>query len=269
MLIVAERINATRRSIARAMLERDSRCLAREARKQAEAGADLIDVNAASDPTAEVENLRWAVEVLQESTDLPLCIDSASTEGLRAALELVQADDVMLNSVNGEPQRMRDVLPIAAEHNARLVGLLMDEHGLPEGVEDRLRVAEKIVREADRAGIGLARLYIDPCIRPLSTSPDQVEAALESVRRVMAEFPGIHTTVGLSNISFGLPYRSILNRAFLTLLITAGLDCAILDPTERDVMATVHAAEALCGKDEWCMDYIGAERAGVLRPKDD
>jgi len=267
MLIVAERINATRRPIARAMARRDAEFLAREARRQAAAGADYIDVNAGSDPASEVENLKWAVGVVQQSTELPLCIDSAGAEGFRAALELVTGEDVMLNSVNGERSRMDQVLPIAARRNARLVGLLMDERGLPQGVDDRMEIAHRIVDDAQQVGIAPERLYIDPCVGPLCTSPDQVGAAVETVRRVMEEIPGIHTIAGLSNVSFGLPYRSVLNRVLLALLVQAGLDAVIMDPTERDMVATALAAEAMCGRDEFCMNYIQADRKGLLRPR--
>lgn len=269
MLIIAERINATRKRIARALAEHDGPHLAREARRQARAGAHFIDVNAGSDPAKEVENLAWAVGVVQESTDLPICVDSAPSEGFRAALAVIGRGDVMLNSVNGEAERIREVMPLAAEGAARLVGLLMDEGGLPRGVDDRLAIAEKIVKAAERSGIGVGKLYLDPCVQPLSTSPDQTQALVDSVVSIMAEFPGIHTTCGLSNISFGLPYRSVVNRVYLSYLIRAGLDSVVCDPTERDVVATICAAEALCGKDEFCMNYITAERSGILRPKDD
>lgn len=267
MLIIAERINASRRRIARAMAERDAACIAHEVRKQAAAGAHFIDVNAGTGPGKEIAHLRWAVDVVQDNTELPLCIDSASAEGFKEVLSLVRGDDVMLNSVNGEAARLSEVLPIAAGRRARLVGLLMDERGLPTGVDDRMEIANKIVEAASRAGISVDRLYIDPCVQPLSTSPGQVQAVLGTVRRVMAEFPGIHTTGGLSNVSFGLPYRSILNRAFAALLVQAGLDAAIIDPTEKDMVATVLATEALCGKDEWCMNFIAAQRKGLLRPE--
>jgi len=269
MIVIGERINATRKRIARAMAERDAGRIARETRKQQAAGANFIDVNAGSDPAREVENLKWAVGIVQDNTDLPLCIDSAGAEGFRAALEVIKGDDVMLNSVNGEPERMEQVLPIAAGAGARLVCLLMDERGLPTGVDDRMEIAAKIVKRAEGAGIGVERLYVDPCVQPLSTNPDQVGAVIETVRRVMTEFPGIHCTGGLSNVSFGLPYRSVLNRVFITLLVQAGLDACIIDPTEPDTMATVLAAEAICGKDDFCMNYIQGERSGLLRPKGD
>jgi len=269
MLIIGERINATRSRIARAMQGRDAALIMREAKKQAAAGAHVIDVNAGSDPAREIENLVWAVQVVQDAVELPLCIDSAGPDGFKAALKVVKGADVMLNSVNGERERMDKVFPIAAEANAKLVGLLMDERGLPRGVDDRLEIAGKIVKGAEKAGIGVERLYIDPCVQPISTNPDQAVAVIESVRKVMKQFPGIHTTGGLSNIGFGLPYRAVLNRTFITLLIEAGLDSAIIDPTEPDMVATILGTEALCGKDEWCMNYITAEREGRLRPKED
>jgi 5-methyltetrahydrofolate--homocysteine methyltransferase len=269
MLIIAERINATRKRIARAMSERDAEHIVREVKKQEAAGAGFIDVNAGSDPKREVENLQWAVQVVQDNTALPLCIDSAGAAGFRAALKVVKGEDVMLNSVNGEKARLAEILPIAAERKARLVGLLMDDRGLPTGVDDRMEIAAKIVKAASNARIPVDRLYIDPCVQPLSTSPDQAGAVIETVRRLMAEYPGIHATGGLSNISFGLPYRGVLNRVFITFLVRAGLDAAIIDPTEPDMMATVLAAEAMCGKDEFCMNYIQAERRGLLRPKEE
>jgi len=266
MLIVAERINATRRRVARALGEKDAGYIAREVRMQAEAGADFIDVNAGSEPRKEVEHLKWAVQTVQQNTDLPLCIDSSGPEGFAAALPLVKNDVVMINSVNGEQSKIDAILPLAAEHNARLVALTMDERGLPHTADQRLEIAERIVSAADAHGIEPASIYVDPCVQPLCTSPDQVTSVVESVARIMEHIPGIHTICGLSNISFGLPYRGILNRVFLCYLIRAGLDAAICDPTERDMTAAIVAAEALCGRDEFCMNYIRAEREGRLRP---
>lgn len=268
MLIIAERINATRDSVAAAMDEKDAEFIAEETVKQDEAGADFIDVNAGSVPAQELESLCWAVEIVQDNTDLPLCIDSAGAEGFRRALETVEKDDVMLNSVNAEPEKMKEVFPIAADSGARLVGLLMDEEGLPEGVDDRIRMAETIADGAQEHDVPLDKLYIDPCVQPLGTNPDQAAVVVEAVERIMSEFPGIHTTCGLSNIGFGLPYRSILNRIFLSQLITVGLDSAILDPTTCDMMATVYATEALIGNDDYCMNYLEADRSGLLRPNE-
>ncbi len=266
MIVIAERINATRKSIAKALKERDGEFIASETRKQTEAGASFIDVNAGSDPSSEIESLRWAVGIVQENTHLPLCLDCAGARGFEEALKVVEGEVVMLNSVNGEKDKLDAILPIAADRGALLAGLLMDERGLPQSVEDRLEVAEKIVEGANKAGVPTEKLYLDPCIQPLSTTPQDVENVIEAVDKIMGAFPGVHTTAGLSNIGFGLPRRSILNRVFLTYLIGAGMDSAIMDPTEPDMMATVFAAEALSGRDEFCMNYIQAERKGLLRP---
>ncbi|NLW50040.1 MAG: dihydropteroate synthase [Candidatus Brocadiaceae bacterium] len=264
MLVIAERINATRRRIARAFEERDARLLAREVRRQAQAGADFIDVNAGSDPAREVENLSWAVEVVQDCTELPLCLDSANADALRAAVRLVRGEVVMLNSVTGEREKMARVLPLAAECGARLVALAMDDHGLPETAERRMEVTASLVEAAGQHGIPADRLYVDPCIQPVSTSPGQAMEVLSAVFRIMQAFPGVHTTCGLSNISFGLPGRALVNRTYLACLIMAGLDSAIVDPTAEGLMDAVRAAEALAGRDEFCMNYIRAAReAGV------
>ena len=256
MLIIAERINATRRPIAEALKARDAARIRREARRQAEAGADFIDLNAGADPAREAEDLLWTIEQVRQVTDLPLCLDSSNPEVLRAGLEALGEQQVMLNSVTGEAEKLAAVLPLAAQARARLVALTMDESGLPQTADQRLRVAEKIIEAATRQGVPVENLYVDPCIQPLSTSPEQAREALEAVRRIMDGFEGIHTTCGLSNISFGLPGRALVNRTYLACLIMAGLDSAILDPLAEGLMETVRAAEALAGRDEFCMNYI-------------
>ncbi len=260
MLVIAERINATRSAIARALEERDADLLAQEAQTQADAGADFIDVNAGKDPAKEPENLAWAVRVVQEATDLPLCVDSSNPEALEVALDLVERRPVMLNSVTAEPQRMQQVLPLAADSGARLVALTMDEGGLPKTAEERVDIADRLVEAATEAGVEVGRLYVDPCIQPVSTNPEQGMEVIGAVFRVMEAFPGIHTTGGLSNVSFGLPRRNVVNRTFLAQLIAAGLDSAIMDPTAEGMMETVLAGEALAGRDDFCMNYVRAMR---------
>lgn len=266
MLIIAERINATRSAIAEAMKERDGDHIADETRKQTEAGADWIDVNAGSDPEKELENLQWAVDVVQQNTDLPLCIDSATAEVFRTVLPRIENDDVMINSVNGEDEKIESILPIAAEFGTRLVALTMGSGGLPKSIDERLSLAEKILGAAGEAGVPAEHVYFDPCVQPLSTSQDQAMDVAQSIRALKEKFPGACTTCGLSNVSFGLPYRGVLNRTFLALLIEAGLDSAIVDPTEPDMVPTILAAEALTGRDQMCMNYITAHREGRLTP---
>jgi len=260
VLIIGERINATRKSIGRALRRRDAEALEREARAQAEAGADFIDVNAASDPSRELENLKWALQVVQQSTELPICLDSADPDVLRAGLQLISADRVMLNSATAEEGKMQEVMALAADAGALLVALAMDDKGVPGTADRRVQIATRLIEAAEQAGLPRDNVYVDCCIQPVSTDITQGAAVVEAVRRIMRDWPGVHTTCGLSNISFGLPNRSLMNRTFLASLIAAGLDCAILDPTESGMMDVVHAAEALAGRDEFCMNYLRAMR---------
>ena len=263
MLIIAERINSTRKRIGKAVLARDAEYISREAVKQADAGGGYIDANAGTSVANEVADLVWLTETIQSATDVPVCLDSANPEALAAALK-VHSGNAMINSITGEKVRLDGIVPLVAEYGTRVVALPMDDSGMPETADDRLRVAANIVKTLDGKGVALDRIYFDPLIRPISTNPEQMAAALDATTRIMTEFPGVHTICGLSNISFGLPQRKLLNRSFLTLMINAGLDSAILDPTTAGLMSTVYAVEALVGRDEFCMNFITAERAGKL-----
>ena len=263
MLIIGERINTTRRHIATAVRDRDGDFIRREALRQAEAGAGYIDVNAGTSVSHEVEDLVWLTETVQSAVEAPVCLDSANPKALEAALE-VHAGEALVNSITAETERISSILPLVVEHRTRVAALAMDDEGMPETADDRLRVVEALARKLTGEGVALERIYFDPLIRPVSTNPDQALAAVEATRRIMREFPGAHTICGLSNIGFGLPRRQLLNRTFLALMIGAGLDAVILDPTEKGMSATLFAAEALAGRDEFCMRYITAEREGKL-----
>jgi 5-methyltetrahydrofolate--homocysteine methyltransferase len=170
----------------------------------------------------------------------------------------------MINSITAEKGRHEDVLPLAKEHGALLVALTVGPDGMPTSADDRVNAARLIVRLVEEYDIPIQNVYFDPVVYSVATSGDAGRIAIESVRRLKTEYPDAHITCGLRNISFGLPRRRVLNRTFLAMLIGAGLDAAILDPTEPGMMSTVLGAEAVVGRDEFCMNYIGAERAGRL-----
>jgi cobalamin-dependent methionine synthase I len=262
LIIIGERINATRKRIGKAVAERDEAFIAGEARAQAAAGATHIDCNAGRKPEREVEDLKWMIGVVQESVDLPLCIDSANAAAIAAGLKLVKRPPV-INSVTAEKEKIASVMPLARDNESLLVALCMGDGGMPAGREDRLAAMQKILEAAAEHGVAEERLYFDPLIVPVSTNASEAMAAIETVRH-MATQTKAHTTCGLSNISFGLPDRNVLNRTYLAMLMEAGLDGVIMDPTEPHMMATVLAARALLGRDEWCMEYIQAGRAGKL-----
>ena len=263
MLIVAERINATRKGVARALEERDAAYVAGEAKRQAAAGAGFIDLNAGRRAETETDDLCWLVDVVRDAVEVPLALDSANPASLEAALRLVDGE-VLLNSVTAESSKMDVVLELAASSGAKLVALTMDDKGMPDTVERRVEIAIRIGAAAEAKGIGPERLYFDPLIRPVSSNPEQVDAVLESVGEIKRNVEGSRTIVGLSNISFGLPKRRLLNASFLVMATAAGLDAAILDPTEPGLVGLALAAEALAGRDDYCMNYIAAERSGLL-----
>ncbi len=263
MLIIGERINSTRKRINKAVRDRDAGYIAGQAKKQVAAGADYIDVNAGTSVAHEVEDFKWLVETVQAAVDVPLCLDSANPEALEAALTLTKKTPI-INSITAEPARKDEILPLVLESGASVVALLMDETGMPDDAAGRLRIAESFIPALEEAGVERNRIFIDPLVRPVSTDTKQGVEVLETVRSVMTTWKGVHTICGLSNISFGLPVRNALNTTFLALMLEAGLDAAILDPVEPRMVATVIAANAILGGDDFCMDYIGAHRAGRL-----
>ncbi len=263
MLVIGERINSTRKRIREAVRARDAAFIAGEAAKQVAAGADYIDVNAGTSVAHEIDDLKWLVETVQGAVDAPLCIDSANPAALAAALALVKKTPIV-NSITGEKARVDAILPLVKEYNAHVVALVMDDSGMPEDAEARLKVARTLIPALEKEGVSLDRIHVDPLVRPVSTDMKQGAEVLKTVRGVMAAFPGVHTICGLSNVSFGLPVRNVLNSTFFALMIEAGLDGALIDPTEPRMMATVAAAEALLGRDDFCMRYIEAHRAGRL-----
>jgi len=263
LLIIGERINATRKRIRKAILERDAGLIGQEARRQSAAGATYIDANAGIEPKREAEDLRWLVQTIQSHVDCPVSLDSTNVEALRAGLA-VHKGTPMINSITGESGRHEAVLPLVKEHAALVVALTIGPGGMPTGVDDRLEAARGIVELLRPHGIALDRVYFDPIIYAAATDGNAGKIALETVRGLKSEFPEAHVTCGLSNISFGLPRRGLLNRTFLPMLLSAGLDSAIMDPTEPSTRSVVLAAEAVLGRDEFCMNYIAAERAGSL-----
>lgn len=264
MLIIAERINATRKRIAEAFAARDAAFIQKEARQQADAGADYLDVNAALSPEAERDLMVWAVETVREAVNIPLAVDTADPEVARAGLARLPKGSAFLNSISAERERLEAMLPLAVEFETHLVALAMDDSGLPDSSEARWKALETIFAATDKAGIPRDRIFVDPLVRPVATGPEQVAECLQMIREIRERGEGAGTIVGLSNISYGLPQRRHLNRTFLAQAAGAGLSAAILDPLEPDLMATVLASACLTGEDSYCMNYIRAQRGGRL-----
>jgi len=264
MFVIGELINSTRKRVREAVVARDAGYIKEIAIKQRDAGADMLDVNGGV-AGQEAACLTWLVNVVQETVDLPLCLDSSDPEALRAALPLVK-DRAMINSITGEEARFAAVLPLVNEYNTKVVALSMDASGPPSGVDDRVAIGCRLVDRLTEAGMAIEDIYVDTCVLPVSTGSAHGRSVAEAVGQIKARYPEVHTSVGLSNVSFGLPVRKLLNQTFLVLLLGQGLDAAILDPCDRQLMANVAAAEALLGRDEYCGAYLRAYRAGKLEP---
>lgn len=262
--IIAERINMTRKRIQERVLARDADYIAGQARRQAEAGATHIDVNAGHDPDREVEHMAWLTGVVADATDLPLSFDSTNPDALRAGLARCNREGTIINSITGEAERIKAILPLVKEFGTRVIALTMDDSGMPDDLDGRMAVTRTLADTVQGEGIELDRVHFDHLVRPAATNPGQAECILEAVRATRAELPDAHIALGLSNVSYGIPRRNLLNRAFLAMLIAAGADGAIIDPTEEDMMATLYAARAVLGLDDYCMEYITAYREGKL-----
>ncbi len=264
MLVVGELINASRKKVGEAIARKDADYIKKLARRQVEAGADFVDVNCGTFVGQEIELMGWLVDVVQEAVEKPLCIDTPNPEAMKAGLERHRNGRPMVNSVTDEPGRMEAVLPLILEHKAKVVALCMSGAGMPRSAEERVEVARRLVGKLTEAGVPSDDIFVDPVVVPVGTDPQAGRAFLEAVRQIHEDLPEVHIICGLSNVSFGLPLRKLLNRNFLIMAMAMGLDAAILDPTDARAMADICAAEALLGRDAFCMQYIEAYREGKL-----
>jgi cobalamin-dependent methionine synthase I len=266
MLIIGEKINGTRKLVNKAVLERDADHIRKLAISQVEAGADVLDINAGTPPDREPEDMVWLINTVQEVVDKPLCLDSPNPDALLAGLSATRQVPV-INSISGEQERLRGVLPIVARHDCRVLALALDGSTITPTCEGRMQIVRRLFEETRKAGVPDEKVYVDPLVMTVATDTNACLVTLATMRAVLAEFPKAHLTAGLSNISFGLPARTLLNRAFLTLAIEAGLDSAIVDPNDRGLMETLYASNAVLGKDRHCAQYSRAYRAGKIGPK--
>ena len=262
MKIIAEKINGTRKRVAQAIKERDADFIQNLAREQTEAGATWLDANAGTAPQREPEDLIWLVENIQAVVDTPISLDSANPKALQAAIKVVNKKP-MINSISLEPGRL-DVFPIVAEHKCPAVALAMDEKGIPKTKEERIDTIGRILEKTRSMEIPDEDLYFDPLAMTIGTGQENALLFFDCVREIHSKFPKVHITCGLSNISFGLPARTYINRVFLALSMQAGMDCAICNPNSHDIQTTILATELLLGQDRYCLNFTRSYRKGVF-----
>jgi 5-methyltetrahydrofolate corrinoid/iron sulfur protein methyltransferase len=268
MLIIGETLNAVIPKVGQAVVARDAEAITVLARCQVECGAQMLDMNAGGlAGRDEVEDLVWMIRVVQEAVEIPLVLDSANPEALHAAMNIYRGPRPILSSATAEPKYLERLLPLAVEHDCRLVALCMGERGIPPDPEGRLAVAETLVKRATMAGLKPEDLYLDPLVMTISADHRAGDAALATLCLIRERLPEVHTICGVSNVGFGLPQRRLLNRTFVAMLMALGLEAFMVDVRDQALMATLLAAAALTGRDEWCSAYLKAYRAGKLDGK--
>jgi len=259
-VIIGERINPTGRKALLAELKEGKYDIVKsDAIAQVEAGASIIDVNAGVPGVDEEPILKDMMLAIMEVTDAPLCIDTADTTALESALSLYKGK-ALINSINGEEERLNSILPLVKEYDASVIALCMDDDGIPPTPEDRFKVAAKMIERADKLGISADRLIIDPLALTMGSDHKAGQIAIDTIRKVVKEF-GVNVTMGASNISFGLPNRPVINATFIVMSILAGLTCPITNPLEEEVNLAIQAADLVMGRDEFGMNWIKTYRA--------
>ena len=261
MIIIGELINASRKAIGAAIEAQDAAAIQKVAADQHAAGANFIDVNAGIFVKKEPEYLAWLVQTVQSVVDGPCAIDSPNPKAIDAALAVHQGTP-MINSISLETERYENLMPIIAGTDMKVIALCMSDEGMPKTVDDRLKIADKLVNGLLQNNVKMENIFVDPLVQPLSVDDTFGTEFINSVEQIMQKFDGIHTACGLSNISYGLPERPFLNQTFMVMAITKGLDGAIVNPLDKKMMANITAAETLAGKDSFCMNYLQAFRAG-------
>lgn len=268
MIIIGEKINGTIPLVKKAIEERNAEFIRERAIKQAEAGANYIDICASTAPDVEVETLKWLIGIVQDAVDTPICIDSPNAKFLREVLPDINKPG-LINSVSLEGDGIEDkcdiIFPLMEENNWQVIALTCDnEHGVPQDVQTRVEITKRIVEKASKFGIVPDRIHIDPLVMALSTDNKSLLNFIDSIKQIKAIFPTIKITSGLSNISFGMPLRKLINQNFMTLSIYAGMDSAIMDPLNVEIMNAIYATEALIAKDRHCRKFSNAYRKGII-----
>ena len=269
MLVVGERINTSRKVnkepvIETAVRNRDEEYVRKLARDQEEAGAGYIDLNCGTLHEGEEEALEWLTVTAQAAVSAPLCFDSPNPAAIRRAIAAYDSSrgPAMINSITAEAERYANILPLVLKHRTKVIALAMDDSGIQADGEKRFAVATKLVKDMLAAGVPADDIYVDPLTFPIGTGSDVGLTMLDVIRRLKGEFPDVHVSAGISNVSHGMPNRKILNETMMVLAMGAGLDAAIIDPLDRTMMALIAAAEAILGRDDFSMNYITLAREG-------
>ena len=261
--VIGERINTSRKLVQAAVAERNAGYIVEDVKKQQETGANFIDVNAGARIGHEKEDMRWLLDTIQSACEIPLALDSPDPAILEMAFSMVEKTP-MVNSISLEKERFEAMMPFLSGKDCKIIALCMDDSGMPDSSEDIQGRARKLIEELNKIDIPTANIYVDPLVQPISTDSSKGVMVLDAIRSIKAEFPKAHITGGLSNISYGLPQRHMINRTFVALMMNAGMDSAIIDPLDKKIMAAIRTADMLLGHDQFCMEYLKGVRSGAI-----
>ncbi|MBC8335688.1 MAG: dihydropteroate synthase [Anaerolineales bacterium] len=252
-VVIGEKVNPTGRKIlAGALAEGNYDYVLELVKKQVDAKADILDVNVGVPGLDEVKVLPEVAKLISDNYDLPLCLDSANHDALAAALAVLPGK-LLINSVNGEEKSLEKVLPLVKEYGAAVIGLTMDDDGIPSDVETRVSIAGKIIERAAKLGISEEDIVIDPLVLTVGADSNAALVTLGTIDMIRKEF-GVNINLGASNVSFGLPDRHTVNQAFLSLAISKGATCAITDPVK--LTSIIRATDLLMGRDKSSLRYL-------------
>lgn len=268
MIVIGEKINGAIPSIKEAIANRDAELIRQRAIAQDKAGADFIDCAPSTAPELEYDAMVWLIQQIQAVTDKPICIDSPNA---RLLARIIQEGHLskpgMVNSVNEEGDKCETIFPLIAGTAWHVVGLTCDRDGIPSDPAKKLEIAKSIIDKAEKYGVALDQLHIDPCVMALSTMPSAMKDFAQVIRGIHEYKPQVKVTGAISNVSFEMPARKYVNANCMAYAIEAGLDSAIMDPCNVDMMTTIYACEALCMKDKGGRKYNRAYRQGKIGGK--
>jgi len=267
MIIIAEKLNGSIPSCAAAIAARDEAYIKDLAKRQADAGADFIDC-CASVRENELEVLTWMINAIQDVTDCPISVDSPDVSAIIEAMPLCKKPG-MFNSISGEGNKMDLAFPVLAKPEYskwQIMSLLCDDTGIPKTSEKRIEVFENIMKKAAEYGIEEKRIHVDPAVEMLCTTDDGEGASviLDVMKHIKKTHPKVHISGAISNISYNLPVRRLVNQAFMVLAINAGMNSSVFDPLNKDLRGMILAAEAMLGLDDYCAEYVSAFREGLF-----
>lgn len=262
MIIIGERINGMFKDIGAAIRDRNPAAVQEWAKKQEAGGARYLDINTGPASKDQVNDMKWLVEVTQEVSDLPLTLDSTNYDAIEAGLAVCK-QPAMINSVPAEMAKMERVFEMAAKYNASVIGLAMNEQGIPKDAESRVALAMELVAMADAYGLHMEDLYIDPLVLPCNVGQDHGPEVFETLRQIkLLSDPAPRTVVGLSNISQGTKNRELINRVFAVMAMACGLDAAVADACDPELVEAVATARIILNMDIYCDSYVDVYRMG-------